>query len=76
VPREINIQVSVDGKNWTTVVQSTVINDFNKDSYKFSFNKTEAKYVKMNFTKLDPRKDAGTNTYLVQLCEVQILKAD
>lgn len=76
VPREINIQISNDGKNWTTVVQSTAINDFNKDSYKFSFKKAKAKYVKVNFTKLDPKIDASTNTYLVQLCEIQIIKAD
>jgi hypothetical protein len=76
VPRQFNVQVSLDGSKWTTVLPSTNITDFKKDFFDYTFKKVKAKFLKINFTKLDPVPEDSSKLFCIQLSEVQVIKAD
>lgn len=71
-PVDFTIQVSTDGTNFTTV--KTVTNEPNpvKNPKEYSFTSTQARYVKLNVTKLGlPNVDEPT-VYRLQLLEIGI----
>ena len=74
MPREFYVEVSDDGVNWKTVgTYKFETHQLNQAFYEFEIEETTARYVKFNFTMMDPMPQAGF--YMVQLCEIEIIKS-
>ena len=70
-PKDFTIDVSTDGKNWTTVHTET---DFPLSAYgalSFGFDRTEARFVRLNAQRLRPKVTDG-NGYRLQLSEIEV----
>lgn len=75
-PVDFTIQVSTDGTNYTTVKTVTAQANPDGDPVVYSFTATNARYVKLNVTKLGTPATDETTSYRLQLAEMQILSSE
>lgn len=74
-PFDFTLQVSENGKDWTTVVEETNYDADYTKIQKFSFEAIKASYVKLIATKLSHTSNMWTNwqeVYFIQLAEIEV----
>ncbi len=74
-PENYEIQVSVDGEEYTTVASVTGDNDFDESVRVIDFEPVEALYVRFLATKLRKASSDGVEDFMVELDEMEVYYA-
>jgi hypothetical protein len=72
-PTDYTIEISRDMESWTVVHRAVDEEDIGETPRTFTFDPSDARFVRVNVTKLNPRKDTD---YACQFSEIEILAAE
>ena len=72
-PTDYTVEISTDMENWTVIHRGVDEEDLGEVARTFTFDPAYARFVRVNVTKLNPRKDTD---YACQFSEIEILAAE
>jgi hypothetical protein len=72
-PTDYTVEISTDMESWTVVHRAVDEEDIGETPRTFTFEPSDARFVRVNVTKLNPRKDTD---YACQFSEIEILAAE
>lgn len=72
-PTDYTVEISTDMESWTVVHRAVDEEDIGETPRTFTFEPSDARFVRVNVTKLNPRKDTN---YACQFSEIEILAAE
>jgi hypothetical protein len=75
-PVDFSVQVSTDGTNFNTVKTVTGQANPNGSPKAYNFSATNARYMKLNVTRLGSPSSDEPGKYRLQLAEIQVLSSD
>ncbi len=73
-PKDFTIKVSKDGETWTTVVDETDYPFVGDTPQTFNFDSVDARYIRLDTTKLNAIVGEAADTYRVQLAEFEVYR--